>query len=66
MKKLNILNITILINNKEKVTVIKLEDKNEEYVLYSGINIDEKEVDQDLFIKMEFNENINIMPKKIY
>ena len=66
MKKLNILNITILINNKEKVTVIKLEDKNEEYVLYSGINIDEKDVDQNIFIKMEFNENITIMPKKKY
>ena len=66
MKKLNIQSLSILINNKEKINILCLENKNEKYILYSdnNNNINEEEIDNNLFKKMEFPENMQITPKK--
>ena len=62
MKKLNIQNTIILTNTKEKIEIISFENKTEKYILYSGININDYDINN--FEKMEFNENIQITPKK--
>ena len=64
MKKFTIQNITIIVNNQEKVNIICLECKDDKYVLYTEKNINEKNIDDNTFIKFQFNENINITPKK--
>ena len=64
MKKFTIQNITIIINNKEKINIICLECKDDKYVLYSGKYINEKNIDNNVFTKFEFNENLQITPKK--
>ena len=66
MKKLNIINIAIVVNNKEKINIISLEHKTDKYILYSGTDINDNEIDNNYFIKMEFKENMNILPKKKY
>ena len=63
MKKLTIQNMVILVN-KEKISIISLENKTEKYILYSGQNLDESNINKNLFEKMEFNENLSITPKK--
>ena len=64
MKKLNIQSLSILINNKEKINILCLENKNEKYILYSDYDINEEEIDNNHFKKMEFSENMQITPKK--
>jgi hypothetical protein len=64
MKKF-IINTTTIIINKEKFNVINLQSsRDEKYILYSGKNIKNENIDNNIFIKFEFNENINITPKK--
>jgi len=64
MKKFTIQNITIIVNNKEKINIICLEGKDDKYVLYTEKNINEGNIDNNTFIKFQFNENLNITPKK--
>jgi len=65
MKKFTIQNMTINLNNdKEKNIISFLEDKDEKYILYSENNINENNIDNNIFIKFQFNQNINILPKK--
>ena len=63
MKKFSIETKTIIIN-KEKINIISLENKNDKFIIYSELNIQETKIDKDLFTKMEFSENIQITPKK--
>ena len=60
MKKLSIHNLTISVNN-EKINIIYLENKLEKYILYFPINTNSFD---NMFYKLEFNENIQITPKK--
>ena len=62
MTKLNIESIVIVSKNKEIINALSLKNKNEKYILYS--KIDNSDIISDIFIKMEFTENFNIIPKK--
>ena len=64
MKKLTIQSIAVVLNNKEKINIICLESKNEKYVIYSSLNLDEGDIDLNIFSKMEFKEDIQVTPKK--
>ena len=61
MKKLTIQNLTINVNN-EKINIITLENKTDKYILYSLVNNDI--INDTIFQKMEFKENLQITPKK--
>jgi len=63
MKKLTIQNISILVN-KEKINIISLENKTDKYILYSNTNINHELIEMNNFTKMEFNEDMQITPKK--
>jgi len=63
MKKFSIESKTIILN-KEKINIISLENKNDKFIIYSDLNIQEDKINKDLFTKMEFYENIQILPKK--
>ena len=63
MKKFSIETKTIMLN-KEKINIISLENKNDKFIIYSELNIQENKINKDLFTKMEFPENIQITPKK--
>ncbi len=65
MRKLTFQNLSILVN-KEKISVLVLDGKNEKYVLYSfeEPTIDPNDIDFSLFDLMVFDENLNITPKK--
>ena len=65
MKKLSIQNLVILINN-EKINITSLEIKSEKYILYSNNNINDINIDLDLFAKMQFKDEFQITPKKKY
>ena len=54
----------VILVNKEKISIISLENKTEKYILYSNQNLDENNINKNLFEKMEFNENLSITPKK--
>jgi hypothetical protein len=63
MKKFNINTLPITVNSKEKINVLYLECKSEKNMLYI-IENDNENIDLELFKKMEFTENIQILPKK--
>jgi hypothetical protein len=66
MKKFTIQTITIIVN-KDKINIVCLECKNEKYILYSykSQNIDlTNNIDNNIFLKFHFIENIQILPKK--
>jgi hypothetical protein len=63
MIKFNIHNSQFNINN-EIIKTASLESNSSKYILYSGIDIDEKNIDVGDFIKMEFKEDMQILPKK--
>ena len=63
MKKFNIQTSTITLN-KELISIFSLELKSIKYILYSGLSIDESLISANDFEKMEFNEEIQILPKK--
>jgi len=63
MKKFNIQTSTITLN-KELISIFSLELKSIKYILYSGLSIDESLISMNDFEKMEFNEDIQILPKK--
>jgi len=63
MIKFNIHNSQFNINN-EIIKTASLESKSSKYILYSFINNDEKNIDVGDFIKMEFKEDMQILPKK--
>jgi hypothetical protein len=65
MKKFNIENFSHKLDTKEKISILSLEDKITKYLLYtSDLTFDENDINSNLFSKMEFNENFNILPKK--
>jgi hypothetical protein len=47
--------------DKEKITTISLENKDEKYILYSGENIND--IDTNLFKLLEFKDTLSITPK---
>jgi hypothetical protein len=61
MKRFTIQNLTLTLNNKDKINILNLEFKNNKYILYSAKNTEN--INND-FIKFEFKENIQITPKK--
>ena len=63
MKKFNIHHLPITAN-KEKINVLYLELKSEKNILYTIDNDNIENIDLNLFKKMEFSENIQILPKK--
>lgn len=63
MKKFNIHHLPITAN-KEKINVLYLELKSEKNILYTIDNDNVEHIDLNLFKKMEFSENIQILPKK--
>jgi hypothetical protein len=63
MKKFNIQGLTLIVNHTDKIICVSIENKNEKYILYSSITAVE-EYDTNLFGKMEFADDINIVPKK--
>ncbi len=64
MRKLKIDTLMLYIEEyKENINVIKLDNKDENYILYSGENIDDNTIDKTLFKRLEFNETISITPK---
>lgn len=64
MKKFNIQTSTITLN-KELISIFSLELKSVKYILYSGLSINENLISTNDFEKMEFSEEIQILPKKI-
>jgi hypothetical protein len=62
MKRFTIQNLTLTLNNKDKINILNLEFKNNKYILYSTKNTEI--VNNNDFIKFEFKENIQITPKK--
>lgn len=63
MKRFNIQGLTLIVNNTDKIICVSIENKNEKYILYSSTSSVE-EYDTNLFGKMEFADDINIVPKK--
>jgi hypothetical protein len=63
MKKFNIQTNTITLN-KELISIFSLELKSIKYILYSGLSIDESLIPTNDFEKMEFTDDIQILPKK--
>ena len=63
MKKLTLQSLAIIINNKEKINVLCLENKTEKFILYSEENIIENEIDYNLFTKMEYAKIIKYLWK---
>jgi hypothetical protein len=62
MKRFTIQNLTLTLNNKDKINILNLEFKNNKYILYSTKNTEI--INNNDFVKFEFKENIQITPKK--
>ena len=63
MKKFNLQTNTITLN-KDLISIFSVELKSVKYILYSGLSINENLISHNDFEKMEFNEDIQILPKK--
>jgi len=67
MKKFTIQNISFIVNNKDKINILCFENKDNKYILYSNNSLSDNSdemIDNNIFIKFEFNEIFQIMPKK--
>ena len=62
MRKLKIEFNNIQID-KENIIIISLENKDEKYILYSGENITNNDIDKNIFKILEFKETLSITPK---
>jgi len=62
MRKLKIEFNNIQID-KENIIIISLENKDEKYILYSGENITDNDIDKNIFKILEFKETLSITPK---
>ena len=61
MKKFSIKDLNI-IHKDEKINALKLENKNEKFILYG--NTDKNIQENDFFTELKFKEEISITPKK--